>query len=156
MTRVLLPTTSFASRDIFQDPLLLFRSILLFRWVTFFAYIIGMTWIAYRFPFLVPFPLLFGLMICSLGIQIWACRVSSQLNRVDSTHSLSLWRFYLFLYGDVFFLTLSLGLSGGPYNPLNFLYLLHISFAVLLLKPKHYLPFLGFILFNLSFDFNYF
>ena len=108
------------------------------------TYCIGMTWIFWRFPFLIPLEILSAILIISFLTQYVAYKVlyHFQTHTHDSMPSrLPL----LLLYWDVVLLTIQLAVSAGPYNPLSFLYLLHIAIVVIVFHKRHHLTFILFI-----------
>lgn len=85
----------------------------------------------YVMEILIPVGLLSGIIALELATNIAALLYSRSAGRkIREWHLIALMSF------DVVLLTVLLYLTGGPYNPFSFLYLVHIALAAVVLPPR--------------------
>lgn len=100
------------------------------RWVAIAGQLVTIGVAAYGLGLPLGLGALGGVLAFEVALNLLAIRLAS---RPEARSSLSLG---LFMVVDLFILTALLYLTGGPFNPFSFLYIVHIALAAVILEPR--------------------
>jgi two-component system sensor histidine kinase RegB len=111
------------------------RGLIRLRWFAIAAQTItiGLAWVALSLP--LPLAALGAVLAVEVAINLLATHLAGLSTRRDASEQTS-HQLGLFMAVDLLILTALLFLTGGPFNPFNFLYIVHIALAAVILEPR--------------------